>query len=153
MKRTVSIAIAAVLCCAFAALTGIASDGPGIRILNSIQKTYGPVTFDHRKHVSIAGSCGTCHHEHSMGEGLPCKQCHSVTPAVFKESVSHSFLSCKSCHGDFDRDNASMPGLRTAYHVQCFTCHRGMAGIGTDPKGCSELCHEKRTSSAGTAAK
>ncbi len=37
-----------------------------------------------------------------------------------------------------------MPGLKTAYHKQCFSCHRGMGNIGTDPKGCAEICHAKR---------
>jgi hypothetical protein len=110
---------------------------------------YTPVKFDHPKHVSIAGNCSACHHEHGMADGLPCKQCHALTPQAFKNSVSHSFMACKNCHGAFDRDNAAMPGLKTAYHKQCFTCHRGMGNIGTDPKGCAEICHAKRADNVG----
>jgi hypothetical protein len=58
-------------------------------------------------------------------------------------------MACKSCHTTADRDNARMPGLKTAYHKQCFTCHRGMGAIGTDPKGCAELCHAKSADKVG----
>lgn len=144
MKKIFCTTIALSLCLAAAAFGGSAVEGPGVRVLDSIKNAYSPVTFDHAKHVSLAGNCASCHHEHTMGEGLPCKQCHAITPAVFKSSVSHSFMACKTCHGTFDRDNAAMPGLKTAYHVKCFSCHRGMGNIGTDPKGCAELCHEKK---------
>ena len=59
------------------------------------------------------------------------------------KSVSQRFIPCNGCHADADPDNPGMPGLKTAYHRQCFTCHRGMGNIGTDPKGCAELCHAK----------
>jgi hypothetical protein len=132
----------------FCLLTGAylssAASAPGMRVLDSLQNTYTPVKFDHPKHVSLAGNCSTCHHEHGIADGLPCKQCHALTPQNFKNSVTHSFMACKDCHGAFDRDNASMPGLKTAYHKQCFKCHRGMGDIGTDPKGCTEICHARR---------
>jgi hypothetical protein len=54
-------------------------------------------------------------------------------------------MPCKNCHGAFDRDNAGMPGLKEAYHRKCFSCHRGMAGIGTDPKGCARMCHVRQS--------
>jgi len=149
MRRLVCLTIALCMCLIASTFDGNAAEGPGVRVLDSIKNTYGPVNFDHAKHASIAGNCASCHHEHSMGDGLPCKQCHAITPAAFKNSVSHSFMACKTCHGTFDRDNASMPGLKTAYHQQCFKCHRGMGNIGTDPKGCAELCHDKRTDTTG----
>ena len=132
-----------------AVVPGIAADGPGVRVLDSIKDAYTPVKFDHPKHVSIAGSCSACHHEHGIADGLPCKQCHAITPQTFKSAVSHSFMACKNCHGAFDRDNASMPGLKTAYHQQCFKCHKGMGNIGTDPKGCAEICHAKNAAKVG----
>jgi hypothetical protein len=132
------------LCLFAAALMGAAAAAPGIRVLDSIKDAYTPVTFDHPKHVSMAGNCSACHHEHKMGDGLPCKQCHKLSAETFKNSVTSSFMPCKNCHGAFDRDNAAMPGLRTAYHRQCFKCHRGMGDIGANPKGCVEMCHAKR---------
>lgn|SRR5512143_373511 len=121
--------------------TAAAAGAPGTTTLDSLQESYAPVVFDHEKHTQIAGACATCHHEH--GAGLTCKQCHAIAPSTFRKSVVHSFMPCKNCHGVFDPDNPSMPGLKTAYHRACFTCHRGMGNIGTDPRGCAELCHAK----------
>ena len=153
MKKILGITMVISVCLLAAALIGVAADAPGVRVLDSIQDAYTPVTFDHPKHVSLAGSCAACHHEHSMGDGLPCKQCHKLSPETFKNSVTHSFTSCKNCHSTFDRDNASMPGLKTAYHRQCFKCHRGMGDIGTDPKGCTELCHARKAKIGQNALK
>lgn len=148
-KFSASIVIAC-LCILAAPLIGAAADAPGKRVLGSLEDRYNPVTFDHPKHVAIAGNCAACHHEHAMGNGLPCKQCHTLTPATFRNSTSRSFFACKSCHNEFDRDNPGMPGLKTAYHRQCFTCHRGMGNIGTDPRGCTELCHARRMDAVGS---
>jgi hypothetical protein len=150
MRKILSITVVISFCLLAAALICAAADVPGVRILDSIRDAYNPVTFDHPKHVSIAGSCAACHHEHSVGEKFPCKQCHKISPETFKNSVTHSFMACKDCHGAFDRDNAAMPGLKTAYHEQCFSCHRGMGNIGTDPKGCAELCHTRKADNVAT---
>jgi len=149
MRKVLSIAIVLSLCLLAAAFVNAAAEEPGVRILDSIKDVYTPVKFDHPKHVSIAGNCSACHHEHGMADGLPCKQCHALTPQTFKNSVNHSFMPCKNCHTTADRDNASMPGLKTAYHKQCFTCHRGMGNIGTDPKGCAEICHARNADKVG----
>ncbi len=143
MKKTLAITMVVSLCLFAVALASAAAGAPGVRVLDSIKDAYAPVRFDHAKHAAIAGSCAACHHEHKMGDGLPCKQCHKLSPESFRRSVTSSFMPCRSCHGAFDRDNAAMPGLKTAYHRACFTCHRGMGSIGTDPKGCTETCHRK----------
>jgi hypothetical protein len=152
MRKLLAITVVISFCLIAAAQIGAAADAPGVRILDSIRDAYTPVKFDHPKHVSIAGSCAACHHEHSMGDGLPCKQCHKISPETFKNSVTQSFMPCKNCHGAFDRDNAAMPGLKTAYHKQCFKCHRGMGNIGMDPKGCAELCHARKLDKVGKNA-
>ena len=118
--------------------------GPGVVKLDSISDKYGAVRFDHAKHTALAGDCGMCHHQHGTNGALPCKDCHSLSPANFKNSAVHSFMACKNCHSAYDPSNPGMPGLKTAYHIQCFKCHRGMAGIGEDPKGCAGMCHAKR---------
>ncbi len=148
MKKTLAIPVVVSVCLLAAALAAAAA-APGTRVLDSIKDAYTPVTFDHAKHTAIAGSCAACHHEHKMGDGLPCKQCHNLSPETFKKSVTNSFMPCKNCHGTFDRDNAAMPGLKTAYHRQCFTCHRGMGNIGEDPKGCTEICHARKADKLG----
>jgi hypothetical protein len=150
MKKATSIILMVCLCLAGTAYISSGAAMPGTRVLDSLKDAYAPVKFDHGKHTMIAGSCSACHHEHAMGEGLPCKQCHALTPETFKRSAVHSFMPCKNCHGAFDRDNASMPGLKTAYHRTCFTCHRGMGGIGMDPKGCTGICHAKRAEQANS---
>jgi predicted CXXCH cytochrome family protein len=53
-------------------------------------------------------------------------------------------MACKSCHSSYDPANPNMPGLKTAYHSQCFQCHRGMGNVGIDPKGCTVMCHAKK---------
>jgi hypothetical protein len=116
---------------------------PGVRVLSSISDKFEPVTFDHAKHVSLAGKCDACHH-HGNGAASTCQQCHNLSPAVFKNSVAHTFLPCSSCHGSPDPGNPTMPGLKVAYHKKCFECHRGMGNVGLDPKGCTELCHAKK---------
>ncbi len=121
---------------------------PGIRVLSSISNWYEPVTFDHAKHVAIAGKCGACHH-HGNGNTSSCEQCHKLSPSVFKNSVVNNFLPCSGCHGAPDRENPSMPGLKVAYHKKCFECHRGMGNVGLDPKGCTELCHAKKMEKVG----
>ncbi len=117
---------------------------PGVRVLGSISDKYKPVTFDHPKHVMIADSCATCHHQHADTKKLDCKDCHALDPSVFKKSVKNNFIACSNCHGAYDRENPSLPGLKVAYHRQCFQCHRGMGNVGLDPKGCTELCHAKK---------
>jgi predicted CXXCH cytochrome family protein len=138
----------------FAAAAAVqAAEGPDMRVLDSIKSLYGPVKFDHRKHTMIAPGCATCHHEHNMAQGFPCKQCHALTPESFRNSVSQGFMPCKSCHDTADPDNPGMPGLKTAYHRQCFSCHKGMGNIGKSPKGCGEMCHVKRPEKISAAAR
>ncbi len=141
MKNAFWIAIA--FCLVF---TGslYAGKAPSVAKLDTLVDKYEPVTFDHEKHTSIAGNCGTCHHQHENFGTLPCKECHSVTPAMFKSSVSNNFMACKNCHAAYDPANPKVPGLKTAYHQQCFQCHRGMAEVGISPAGCTMMCHGKK---------
>lgn len=112
--------------------------------LDSISDKYEPVKFNHTRHISIAGDCGICHHQHGNSGTLPCKDCHSVDKSVFRNSVVNGFMACKNCHGDLDRSNPGIPSLKTAYHSTCFKCHRGIGSVGTNPKGCTQMCHEKK---------
>jgi len=109
--------------------------------LDTIKDKYEPVTFTHKKHTDIVGNCGQCHHEHGNNSANPCKDCHAVTPSVFKQSLSSGFLPCRNCHTSPNPHKPQLVSLKVAYHSQCFQCHWGMGNIGTDPKGCTELCH------------
>lgn len=143
MRKFLSLIILACLCISYATVLYAWNPTPGIVILDSLSDKYGPVEFDHTKHASISGNCGACHHEHGNSGTLPCKDCHAVDPATFKNSVSRNFIACRKCHNTFERDTPQMPGLKTAYHSACFQCHRGMGNVGIDPKGCVEMCHAK----------
>jgi len=114
---------------------------PEVVKLGSLSDKYELVRFEHDKHASMAGNCGTCHHQHGNSGTLTCKECHSVTAATFKNSVVNNFMACKNCHSDYNSGNPGMPGLKVAYHQTCFQCHRGMGNVGIDPKGCTEMCH------------
>jgi len=145
MKTKKSIALGLGLCILFAAAYLSAGEmrQPGVRVLGSLSDKYTTVTFDHSKHVTIAGNCAACHH-HGNGATSTCKECHALSSAAFKSSLIASFMPCTNCHGAYDRENASMPGLKVAYHKKCFECHRGMGDIGLNPKGCTELCHAQK---------
>jgi pyruvate/2-oxoacid:ferredoxin oxidoreductase beta subunit len=101
------------------------------------------VTFNHTKHIFMSQGCGTCHHQHGSNASS-CKGCHSVSSSIFKKSVVNTFMACRTCHTIYDPANPNMPGLKVAYHRTCFQCHKGMNGVGTDPKGCTETCHAKQ---------
>ena len=132
------------LCVLFAAyLSAEGTSQPGVRVLGSLSDKYEAVTFDHAKHVQMSDGCVACHH-HGNGNTSSYQECHGLNPSVFRNSVINSFMPCSNCHGAFDRENAAMPGLKVAYHVKCFACHRGMGNVGTDPRGCAELCHVKK---------
>ena len=140
-----------VVCCMmlFAASSHASDTMPqGIVKLDSIAKLYTAVRFDHPKHVAIAGDCGKCHHQHGNSASLPCRECHNITPATFKSSQKATFMACKNCHGSLDPAAPGMPGLKVAYHRQCFQCHRGMGELGESPKGCVLTCHDKNTQQA-----
>ena len=116
--------------------------------LDSLVNIYRPVTFDHEKHTAIANDCGVCHHQHGKNSSLPCHECHTIKTSTFKTTAHGGFMACKNCHGEYDPATPQIPGLKVAYHRQCFQCHRGMADVGISPKGCTNLCHNKRLSAS-----
>ena len=114
----------------------------GVRVLGSISSQYGTVSFDHAKHMMLADTCSACHH-HGSGDTSSCAGCHGIKPAMFKRSLVQTFMPCSNCHSTHDKDYPAMPGLKVAYHMKCFACHRGMGNLGLDPSGCTTLCHAK----------
>jgi Class III cytochrome C family len=134
------------------ASTGVQKD-PQVVTLGTLTDKYKPVVFDHGKHMAMAGDCGMCHHQHGNNSSLPCKECHALQPSTFKSSAKGGFIACRNCHGAYDPSNPQMPGLKVAYHRQCFQCHRGMNGVGVDPKGCAAMCHAKREPKVGMKAR
>lgn len=115
---------------------------PGMVVMDSIKDRFGAVSFDHQMHTFIAKGCSDCHHEHGS-DNSRCSSCHALDSAKFKGAVVSSFLSCRICHNEADKENPGMPGLKVALHNTCFQCHRGMGNIGKGPDGCTEQCHAK----------
>lgn len=119
--------------------------------INSIQKYYGPVSFNHAAHINMLKDCGLCHH-HTTGAQVAdpnCARCH-------KNSGAQAVVSCKGCHVaepftpealKQQRDqqppiyHRDKPGLKAAYHIGCMGCHQKMSG----PTGCQD-CHTRNDS-------
>ena len=83
------------------------TEAPDTMLLDEIANIYGPVTFNHKLHASMAEmgghDCATCHHYSPPGHIPPCSDCH--TPEVSTSDLRK-------------------PNLKGAYHRQCLACHR-----------------------------
>lgn len=146
MKKATIIVVACVLLLGVSAGAGSEAGGnvPKVLTLGSLSKIYEPVQFNHSEHVSSAGGCADCHHQHGPVQVQACSECHRIDPSVFKKNVNAAALKpCRDCHPASARPgDVGRPGLKAAYHQACFKCHRGEVGsVGKDPKGCIEMCH------------
>ncbi len=119
--------------------------------INSIQKYYSGVNFNHAAHINNLKDCGLCHH-HTTGAQVSdpnCARCH-------KNSGAQAVVSCKGCHSatpftpealKLQRDqqpplyHKDQVGLKGAYHLGCVGCHEKMQG----PTGCQD-CHKRNES-------
>jgi hypothetical protein len=119
-----------------------AAKAPGVLKLGALAQKFGPVTFDHPKHVKAGkGDCAACHHQHPAGALKSCTGCHTMTPEAFRSSITtNSFNECRSCHGVAAPDRPGVVPLQVAYHRQCFQCHR--QAVHGDPEGCTSMCHD-----------
>lgn len=130
-----------------AARPSAAGGGPGAVVLGTLADLYEPVAFNHASHVSTAGNCNDCHHQHGTGPSVSCGGCHALDPASFRRAVgAQKFRPCRECHPAALRPAApATVTLKVAYHRACFKCHRGDVGtVGTDPRGCIEICHARK---------
>lgn len=134
---------------AAAGLTSAAAP-PGVVTIDTLSELFAGVSFDHQLHQDLA-SCAKCHH-HTTGEAaepqcagchqgrttatVACRDCHSAQP------FSAAFIREKEL--DRGRYHIDKPGLKAAYHRNCFDCHEESGG----PTGCED-CHAKTP--AGTA--
>jgi len=107
-------------------------------ILQTLRNEYDGVNFDHKIHVDKSKGCSDCHHHSSAEETRKCAECHDLKKMAVKESVVENFLACKSCHRKYSPDSPSMPGLLTAFHMQCFVCHKTEG-----PEACKKTCHTR----------
>ncbi|HMK55201.1 MAG TPA: cytochrome c3 family protein [Dissulfurispiraceae bacterium] len=140
----ISLAYAGFLVAACPQVIAAGSGRPAIIVLDYIQKKYGTVTFNHEMHAGLAEGCSKCHHQHNDRSRAVCRECHEINDQVFRSSAKQGFLPCSGCHTDFSADTPGTPGLMVALHNKCFQCHVGMGGLGSSPKGCTEMCHARK---------
>jgi hypothetical protein len=117
---------------------------PKILVLGSLSRIYEPVRFNHSEHVSTAGGCADCHHQHRSMQINACAECHTIAPSVFKKNLNVGKLKpCKECHPASERPGSiARRGLKDAYHEACLKCHKSDVGSGVkNLKDCTEMCH------------
>lgn len=143
MKNATITVVAIALFIGVSAASGTTAEGdlPKVLVLGSLSKVYEPVRFNHSEHVSMAGGCADCHHQHSSMQIQTCSECHRIDPSAFKKNVIAGKLKpCGECHAPSDRPGRI--GLKTAFHQACFKCHKGDVGGGVkNLAGCTEMCH------------
>lgn len=118
VARTVLLVVGLVAAAVAVARTA-ATEGPEEVTIQELSRWFGPVTFSHGAHASLAGDCVSCHH-HSDGEAAPCSTCHPVL---------------------FDPAQPTVPTVSVAFHQRCVGCHRT---AGSGPMGC-EACHKRKS--------
>lgn len=125
--------------------TSTGKDVPKDVLLGSLSNIYEPVPFNHSGHVSTAGGCAGCHHQHGLVDVQSCSECHRFDPSIFKKNViAGKVKACRSCH--LASEQPGRVGLKTAYHKACFKCHKADVGGGVkNLEGCTEMCHVLNT--------
>ncbi len=143
MKKAtiIGIAVALIIGVSIAVAATVGGNLPTKLTLGSLSKIYEPVPFNHSEHVSAAGNCADCHHQHGSVQVQACVECHRIDSSVFKKNVDAAkFKACGECHTPSGRPG--IVGLKTAYHKACFKCHKEDVGGGVkNLKGCTEMCH------------
>ncbi len=152
-KLLAGIVAAAVALCAAVLWAGDAKTPgrkglPAKLVLGSLTDQYEPVPFDHAAHIGLAGGCSDCHHQHGAGDMQACGTCHALSAAEFKRTVNLSRIRpCRECHpAAYHPEKLDRPILKAAYHRACFKCHKDVGSVGKDPKGCTEICHDRKSS-------
>ena len=116
-------------------------DIPETVTIKDLSDQYEPVYFPHRRIVrrlvTESKDDKLAQHFHSQ-KGTICQACHHNSPATKKPP------RCYSCHGKpFNEAEILRPGMKGAYHQQCFGCHQQMGIKKPDSLNCIE-CHRER---------
>lgn len=102
----------------FSAGLVVGAEQPGKVVIKEIQKTKGPVTFDHKAHAtSRAKECKECHHKDAAGKEQKCSACHK------------------------DKAEGKTVALKEAFHTTCKDCHKKDASKKAPTK--CDGCHQK----------
>ena len=143
-QRTCLVAIGSMVAFLLFATSGLGQEKkqsgeiPEVKFLQSLQGEYEPANFGHKLHAEKAKTCASCHHHSSAEETRKCAECHDLEKMAIKDTLLENFLPCKSCHRKYNPASPMMPGLMTAFHAQCFSCHK-VEG----PKACEKMCHAR----------
>lgn len=109
--------LAIVLAVTFAGGMAIGAGAPDKVTIKEIQKSRGPVEFNHKAHATErAKACKDCHHKNEPGKEEKCSKCH-------KEKAEGKTVD-----------------LKNAFHGTCTGCHKKMA---KGPTKCDD-CHTKK---------
>jgi hypothetical protein len=116
-------------------------DIPETVTIKDLSDQYEPVYFPHRRIVrrlvTEIKNDKLAQYFHSQ-KGTICQACHHNSPATKKPP------RCYSCHGKpFNEAEILRPGMKGAYHQQCFGCHQQMGIKKPDSLNCIE-CHRER---------
>ncbi len=131
--------------CAAAEKAPPAGGGQKILVLGTLSRQYEPVRFNHSEHISMAGGCADCHHQHGTARVDKCTECHpGADMSSFKKNADPAKLKpCRDCH-----PASVLPGgrnpveLKSAYHQACLKCHKKDVGEGLKTlKDCTVMCH------------
>ena len=116
-------------------------DIPETVTIKDLSDQYEPVYFPHRRIVrrlvTEIKNDKLAQYFHSQ-KGTICQACHHNSPATKKPP------RCYSCHGKpFNEAELLRPGMKGAYHQQCFGCHQQMGIKKPDSLNCVE-CHKEQ---------
>ncbi len=98
--RKLATLIAVVVAVVFCAGMSIAA-APEKTVIKEIQKTKGPVAYDHKAHTAKVKDCKTCHHKDEAGKEQKCStaKCHGAKAEGKKLDLKEAFhKQCKGCH-------------------------------------------------------
>jgi hypothetical protein len=154
VKKATMIGVAIVLWGGISAASGKgpAADLPKIITLGTLSKIYEPVRFNHAEHISYAGGCTECHHQHIGLQISPCLECHQVDSGAFRKNAKAGKLRpCSECHPASVQTKAvSHVELKAAYHDACMKCHKSDVGGGVKSlKDCTVMCHAMKAQEKG----
>lgn len=143
MRKATIILVAMILLAGTSAAgeTTAGGDVPGVLLLGSLSRVYEPVRLNHAEHISMAGGCEECHHQHRSMQVQTCSECHRIDPSVFRKTAKAGALKpCGECHAVVNPpgDRGRLE-LKAAYHQACFQCHK--EEVAGKPEGCTDRCH------------
>ncbi len=98
--RKVAALLAVVVAVVFSFGLAVAA-APDKMVIKEIQKTKGPVAFDHKVHGTKVKECKACHHSDEAGKEQKCStaKCHGAKADGKKVELKEAFhKQCKDCH-------------------------------------------------------